>query len=209
MTEYVAIPDSDLEAGDGIKSEHALAFNNNVLAINEMDATALAAGAFPAGPWLIEDGAGGADPVYDFDTDGAVSSVTTPDFASGYDYQIVFEELSPSANGSVFIKWYRSELVSYTANYALASFGLVAAVYCKILIDAPARVVKKQIYDVNISSGFRIDENFHDALTFFEPKRVLISNTTASSTGHAVISVSAGTFDNGKIWLFKRKRQDY
>lgn len=208
MTEYVAIPDSDLEVDDGIKSEHALAWNNNLLAVNEMDPTALAAGVAPAGPWLVDDGAGGYGPYYDFDVDGSETNVISPDFGAGYDYRIVGQNMSQDGAGNPPLQasWYLDNAAVYTS--ALSVTGGVAPttkVQLDLSIGLPFRTSQAHFYSVLAAA--RATGDAHINLGQVEAN--YIGRLTADKISRLKLSFVGANFGGGKVWLFKRKRQEF
>jgi hypothetical protein len=63
--------------------------------------------------WKPYDGATGI--FYDFAVNGAVASITTPDFVDGFEYMVVLDKLSSSALAKPRFRAYRSVVAAYSA----------------------------------------------------------------------------------------------
>jgi hypothetical protein len=69
--------------------------------------------AYSSPGWKPYDGATGI--FYDFAVNGAVASITTPDFADGFEYMVVLDKLSSSALAKPRFRAYRSVVAAYSA----------------------------------------------------------------------------------------------
>jgi hypothetical protein len=96
MTSYTAITNGEIDQDSPITQPLMTAMRDNPLSMFETDSSAPLA----AFAWQIEDGAGGTDPIYDHSVDGTVTSITTPDFADGWEYMLVGVDISMGSSGA-------------------------------------------------------------------------------------------------------------
>ena len=97
MTTWTEIPNADIDQDSPVTQPLATAWRDNVRAAAEgaSDAPVLSSGWHPYDMIDVGDGADGE--IYDFATDGSVSTVESPDFEDGYEYLFVFESIGPSS----------------------------------------------------------------------------------------------------------------
>lgn len=113
MATWTTIPDSSLEPGKPIRSIDALALRDNPVAIAEG-----AVGAPKVIQWFPHDyETGGNGVIYSFAIDGAVASVTTPDFVAGWDYLLIAKDINDSTAvaTTINIELYPSPVNAYQA----------------------------------------------------------------------------------------------
>lgn len=93
MTSYVAIPDNNIDQDSPITQPLMTALRDNPISIAEgaNGAPYMQTAWHPYNGLLVGDGNTGR--IYNEPTDGAVTNITTPDFETGYDYQIVLASI--------------------------------------------------------------------------------------------------------------------
>lgn len=115
MTSYITITDAETDPSAPITSELAKKWRDNPLAIAEGDSTAPVnqTAWHPYNKVTVNDANTGI--IYNFPTDGAVATVTSPDFQDGYEYAFMFADLASSAaSATLRIDWYRETSAAYS-----------------------------------------------------------------------------------------------
>jgi hypothetical protein len=213
MADYTVIDYNTLLPGEPWTSAKAIASFENPEAIAEMSVGAsLFLGAWH--PYDMTEAGTGDGVIWSHAADGAVSSIETPDFASGYEYRLEMEDVS-NTTGAVGIR---------IEAFYLTSAAYSTAVNIRSVPASPAG---------QLSSGFVDFLRAHDVLkTHVAPFACGGSNTTqarvagidegalatgdnagslffthatAQRIGKARLSISAGTFNGGLVRLLRRK----
>lgn len=112
MATWTTIPDSSLEPGKPIRSIDALALRDNPVAIAEHDIGA----PYLVNNWYPYDRETNGDGIiYDSAVDGAVASITSPDFEVGYDYLFLASNISDSTLSAttIYFEPYTSPLNAF------------------------------------------------------------------------------------------------
>lgn len=190
--------------GNAIK---AAAWYENPIAMAGMmpDAPVMLGTWHPYNMVAAEDGADGE--IWSFATDGAVTSIETPDFADGYEYRLELIDVTNSAGSSdLTLAAYYQTSAAYSAEGILRSFpaspaGQRTSGYASInraFEASSTHAVDFAAGGVN-STGIGVEgvSAFSGALFF--------THTTAQRIGKARLSISAGTFNGGKVLLMRRK----
>lgn len=117
MTTYTTITNSQVDTDSPIDQALMTALRDNPLAIVEGSANA------PVNQWAwhpynmtdVDDGNDGE--FYNHSTDGTVATVETPAFADGYEYKVIFEDVSNSSagNNTLYVDIYHSTNAAYSS----------------------------------------------------------------------------------------------
>jgi hypothetical protein len=201
MTTYTTIPNSDIDADSPVTTTLMQAYRDNVAATAEgsTDAPVLSTGWHPYDMVTVGDGNDGA--IYEFSVDGAVATITTPDFEDGYEYMLRFVNLGVSAPlPTMNCNLYRETDAAYTN--LTVSTGMAAALGFDGLL---------QIYFP------RVPGVYHKADWVF-PLHDRTTPTSAAATGpfevldatvqpilRAQLDLSAGNFDQGNVYMLRRR----
>lgn len=203
MTTYndAAVSDASIAFQKPITLQQGRALRNNPIATAEgaTDAPYVAAGWHPYDGVTVGDGADGV--IYDFAVDGAVSSIETPNFVDGYEYEIRFSALIPSTGlPDLRVEFYRETSAAYAGTTIIeATIGVGAPVSGYIgpfIPRASSRLFRFM---------FCSDTAGSNALTTFTVDNILIKHSTAQKILKARISTSVPALGGGKIYLFKRR----
>jgi hypothetical protein len=130
--------------------------------------------------------------IYNASTDGAVATLTTPDFADGWEYQLVFVSVEHSSGSSqaLQLELYRATGADWIGPTSVVTVGTGAerTLFIDILAARSARKQHVAAY---------VDQGGTGAVTF--------AFTTAQKVGKARVSFASGNLDAGKIYLYRRK----
>lgn len=196
MTVYSAILDTQIDPDAPATSLLMYQMRDNPIAMAEgaVGAPYIAAGWHPYDGVTIGDGADGV--IYDFDVDGAVASVQTPDFVDGYEYLILFKSLNqPASNRN--ISWYQETSASWGT-----AFGIGGTFPNDGFIEVTApRMVSKTMF-------FRLASIATLASGTSQPVGAdlhVLGMATAQKVLKAKIDAGASSFNGGKIYMLKRR----
>ena len=195
MTAHTDLPNSLFLQDKPILGSTGMALRDNVAAAAEAatGAPVVVAGWHPYDMVNIGDGADGV--FYDFAVHGTQATITTPDFADGYEYAIRFADLGCSATSALNVDLYRETDAAYTTVWTSANTTPGAA-YGWVEIHAP-----------------RVAGTEH----FVTARAAMATNPEAATSGfwdatvqkilRARISWSSGNIDAGKAKLYRRGMQ--
>lgn len=217
MTSYTAITDAETDPSAPLTSELAKKWRDNPVAISEGATSApfVAAGWHPYNGTVV----GGANDgeIYDFSTDGVVSSIETPAFVDGYEYLILLSQVDDggAANQSadeLRIELYRETTAAYASAYTLTVNQVNVGGYLKIK-DLQAQLHIKRPRDV-VNVCFGETQHYAGALATGTLSTASINSfavyhATAQKIGKAKISIYSGAtlrgFGGGKVFLYRRR----
>ncbi len=123
MTSYTALPNSAVQAGGRPRGTTITALRDNPIAIAEGDLTApiVAAG------WHAYDrvtvGGSSTGRFYNFGVDGAVATITTPDFEDFFEYLVLINNLTWTTVGSLGVELFRDTDAAFNPSITLISNG--------------------------------------------------------------------------------------
>lgn len=200
MTVYNATLDTQIDPDAPATSLLMYQMRDNPIAMAEgaVGAPYTAAGWHPYDGVTIGDGADGV--IYDFDVDGAVASIDTPNFADGFEYMIIGRGVSGSVNSSFRLRWWRETSAAWTGDLTFSLGGGVDLVDFTIEAFAPRMVSRTMFFNVKEASSGAGGEM--DALVD-SARRLYMA--TAQKVGKMQVFPPSGNFDAGKIYLFKRR----
>lgn len=150
MTSYITITDAETDPEAPLTSELAKKWRDNPIAIAEGDPTAPVnqTAWHPYNKTTVGDSNTGL--IYNFPTDGAVATVTSPDFVDGYDYAFFIDRiLGTSASlTDLRIDWYRETSAAYSGPDTLQSMSISNASAGNAFIELPLVRVTKRYHDL-------------------------------------------------------------
>lgn len=215
MTSYITITDAETDPEAPLTSELAKKWRDNPLAINEGDPTAPVnqTAWHPYNKVTVGDTNNGL--IYNFPTDGAVATVTSPDFVDGYDYAFFVDRVLSTGGGAFRIDWYRETSAAYSGVDDL--FNLSSTILRTAFFELPMVRVTKRYHDLIGSSSITST----DSVGLNSLSRA-VANTTSgaiNNTGinHAThqkilrvrFSSSSGNITgsgaDGKIYMYRRR----
>lgn len=208
MTTYnaAAVSDATIAFQKPITLQQGRGLRDNAISMVEGNGGAyVAAGWHPYDGVTIGDGADGV--IYDFAVDGALNSVTSPDFVDGFEYLFRFDNISISNAQPIGVQWYLETSAAYSANYNITTWVSSSdRLWGDLTAHAPRAV----------SSGFRFSgdgvlQPFVNGVitraagaTDILPGAV--TRTTAQKILNAKFTIGAGEmFDSGTIRMFKQR----
>jgi hypothetical protein len=186
MASFTDIPTSTLANGKYVTYDLLTALRDN----------SLACAWHPYDKVTIGDAATGL--IYDFGVSGAVANVVTPDFADGWDYMIVVNELSHNSGTTptyLQMELYRETSASYVAGTSSLDAGTAAAASISGQIILPWMRSSRVTHIAQHAFG---NGNFGVASV------VGFGMTTAQKVLRARLSYTTGSIDAGKLYLYRR-----
>jgi len=199
MADYTVIDYNTLLPGEPWTSAKAIASFENPEAIAEMSDGA----PVMMGIWhpydMVSAGDGADGELWSFAADGAVSEVETPDFVDGFEYQLLCDELSGTASADFLIGLFLATSASYVNADIVTAVNSAQARSIQATIHRPRDVSRTHALEY---IGWTWDGS---ASTTGGMNTFSIQNNTAQKIGKARVSISIGTFDAGRIRLFRRK----
>lgn len=199
MTTYTTIGSGSLAVGKPATSTIALALRDNPLAIAEGNSSApvLASAWHPYDKVTVGDANNGL--VYDFAVSGAVATITSPDFADGYEYQFLFVGIGSSTTPDDFrIELYRATTAAYST---AATFVNSASnpVRGTVAIYTPRFSVNAHFFETKAT--VIAASNTYGATT---NTVTAILHTTAQKLLRVRFSFSTGNVNAGKLYMMRR-----
>jgi hypothetical protein len=214
MADYTVIDYNTLLPGEPWTSAKAIASFENPEAIAEMSVGAsLFLGVWH--PYDMTEAGTGDGVIWSHAADGAVSSIETPDFASGYEYRLELEDVSNSGGGEdIELEAYYFTSAAYSAAVALRTLppspvGQLSSGFVDLLrahdavkthaapfVIGGSNTTAAKVVGVNSGTPPSTGDNAGSA--FF-------THTTAQRLGKARLSISTGTFNGGLVRLLRRK----
>lgn len=181
-----------LAAGKALTDEKLQATVENVRALAEAapDAPVVVAGWHPYDMVAVGDGATGV--FYDFAVHGTQATITTPDFADGYEYAIRFADLGCSAASALNVDLYRETDAAYTTVWTSANTTAGAA-YGWVEIHAPRVAGTEHFVTARATMAVSAEaatSGFWDA--------------TVQKVLRARLSWTSGNIDAGTVALYRR-----
>ena len=125
---------------------------------------------------------------YDFSVDGASASEETPDFVDGYDYRIVFRDISLVVTGAIRLELYRETTGSYSSTVDLVASATGTAFFT---FDA-------YLNKPRLSAGSHTIDARGAALDVAMPVVEKITRARITTTAN---------MDSGRIYLERRRDQ--
>lgn len=204
MTTYndAAVSDASIAFQKPITLQQGRALRNNPIAGFEgaNGSPYTAAGWHPYDGVTVGDGADGV--IYDFAVNGAVNSVTSPNFVDGYEYQFHFEGLNIAGTPTLGAQWYAETSATYSASFTILTWNFAYPLYGLIYAIHPRMVSKIFRYegDGGTMASANSTSGFTDAMSGGR-----VSRSTAQKMLNAKFTLSGSqSFTSGKIFMFKR-----
>lgn len=199
MTTYTAITNASIDQDSPLTVDLMTLVRDNPIAISEgaTDAPVLSAGWHPYD--MVEVGDGNDGEFYSFATDGASAAIETPDFADGYEYAIVIEDYSCTINSNFQIELYFPTPAAW-------------AVLSSTAVTAPVNL--RGIYQLHFPRFASYGHGGSWIMPLSDPSSgildtghdgIAVSGASASKASKARVSMAAGTTDNGKLYLLRRR----
>lgn len=202
MASYIPITDPETDPEAPLTSELAKKWRDNPIAFIENDDTAPlnTANWHPYNKDTNGDGVLGQ--FYSFASNGAQTSIVTPDFVDGWEYRIRIYNLSVvSTSSALSIELFRETTGSYSATYALGA-ALASAIEADFEIMLPwVRFTKRDQH----LSFLRTINNANNAWAApFDETTQVLQMSTAQKITRARFSLTVAT-DGGVMRLDRRR----
>ena len=150
--------------------------------------------------WEPYDGIDGV--IWDQDVDGSVTTVSTPQFVDGYEYQLIWNMGRDNSSGTTLDFSIRSIFPSYTSNYITVSTALrTRSGYLEVLRPRLSRNVF-QVAWFGRGTGTTLNSTLAG-----DSGVINYALTTDDVMDSIDIKVSANT-QHGKVWLYRRTAND-
>jgi hypothetical protein len=213
MADYTVIDYNTLLPGEPWTSAKAIASFENPEAIAEMSVGAsLFLGVWH--PYDMTEAGTGDGVIWSHAIDGAVSSIETPDFGSGYEYRLELEDVSNSQGGSdIELEAYYFTSAAYSAAVALRTLpaspiGQLSSGFVDLLRAHDAVKTHAAPFVIGGSNFTQSRVSGVDAgalATGDNAGSAFFTHSTAQRIGKARLSISVGTFNGGLVRLLRRK----
>ena len=197
--------------GKKILGSTGMALRDNAIAIAEgaSGAPITAAGWHPYNRTTV----GGAETgvIYDFAVDGAQATVTSPDFADGYEYMFIFDRIrsSSATAGAIEISLWRETTGAYAGGGAISGVSLTTtqSVSGYAYVMMPRQVSRQhQVHRVILVEAAN-SVTTGDSISITTTK-----HTTAQKILRARFALSTGSItgngSDGKIFMYRRLSND-
>lgn len=206
MTVYTAIPNGDIDQDSPVTQPLLTALRDNLLAGLEGDTTAPVNQAtwHPYNKVTVGDTNTGL--IYSFPVNGAVASIVTPDFADGYEYALIFEDLrSTVVSQTLRFEFYRETSAAYSGADSPTGASLTTA---SGLFGQIELLRVRQTRRVQVSNAFFLNNPSNNQVP--QAANIFyVSHTTAQKILRVRLSSSGGNITGsgsaGQIYMFRRK----
>jgi len=196
-TPYTGLPNGDIDQDSPVTQELLTTLRDDPIAMAEgaTGAPVTAAGWHPYNSTLNGTGDG---KIYDFAVHGAVASVETPAFDAGYEYMIVSEGVDTGGgSATASIALYRTQAAAYATAFTITP--AVNGPYSGYII-LPLAQRSLRLHFIDSFLEIHANNTTASATTF----RGVVKHTTATAIGKAKLATSGGSFQGGKLYLYRR-----
>jgi hypothetical protein len=197
MATWTSISNAAVAVGGIPSSSTVTALRDNPTAMAETanGAPVVFAGWHPVDKVAIGDGKDGL--IYDHAVNGTVANVVTPDFLDGFEYRLYCSNMSHNSGTArnFIVEAFRETAGTYVTAYTSAStYGGTTNIQADVELVMPRFSDFLGIVRATVGSGFSNDAN---------QSNVYIKNN--NKILRARIAWSSGSFDAGKVYLFRRR----
>lgn len=201
MTGFTDLPNIAVQSGGRPRGSTITALRDNAISIAECDPTAPTNQATWHPYNRIAPGSTNIGRIYNFPTDGALSTVVTPDYQDGYEYRIKLIGLSPNLAGDLQIENFRETDAAYnpihTLNVTLSAANAYTGTIELLDVRQPWRV-----HSFSAKIGVQVGSNSAIAATTFDRMDQFV---TAQPILRSRISFLGSSIDAGQILLERRR----
>ena len=200
MTTYAAVTAGEVDSDSPVTDTLMGKLASNPLAIAEGDTTA----PFMATGWHNHSGVQALAAIYDFAVSGAVATIVSPDFADGWEYLFIFDEITTSGGTTddLRVELYRATSAAYATASTILTDAAGPAVRGFCMVHAPRGTFNFHRISSEIADGAAANSA---SLGTTETNNALITHTTAQKLLRARFSWSAGSFNGGRIYMARRQ----
>lgn len=200
MTTYSAITAGEIDSDSPITDTLAGKWANNVLAIAEGDVTA----PFLATGWHNHNGAQALSAIYDFGVSGTVATIVSPDFADGWEYLFIFDEIGTNGGTTddLRVELYRATSAAYATASVILTDAANSVVRGFVMVHMPRATLNFHRISSEMADGTAANSVSIGAA---ETNNGLIVHATAQKLLRARFSWAAGSFNAGKIFMARRQ----
>lgn len=218
MTTYITITDAETDPEAPLTSELAKKWRDNPLAINEGDPTAPVNQVVwhPYNKVTVGDSNRGL--IYNFPTDGAVATVTAPDFVDGYEYAFFINRIFGSVvtPQALRIDWYRETSATYSGPDPLLNMAISTATSETAFLELPMVRVAKRYHSLIGNASSASTDAFDGGNTFASVNaapgtvnNMGVSHATAQKILRVRFSANSGNITGsgslGQIYMYRRR----
>jgi hypothetical protein len=175
-----------------------LAGNPIAMALMKPGSPVILANWHPYNMVTAEDGATGE--IWSHAVDGAVATIETPGFVDGFEYQLICDELSGTAEADFRVGLFLATSAAYIDVAVALAVNIVHARSIQATIHRPRDISRSHSLEYIGWTWNGTSSDTTGGMNAFS-----IQNSTAQKIGKARVSVSTGEFDAGRVRLFRRK----
>jgi len=139
--------------------------------------------------------------IYNSAVDGTVASIESPAFEAGYEYMFYFEQVTGSSGATLQAQMHRDDTASYESLFALTGVTVTVGqgIWGSVIIPQP----KISRYSHDVLTNIRIFQSTGaaDNIVIDRSYRVSIPWTA----GKVKFTWSVGSFNNGKVFMYRRR----
>lgn len=197
MTTWTTISNAAVAVGGIPSSSTVTALRDNPAAMAETatGAPVVFAGWHPVDKVSVGDGKTGL--IYDHAVNGTVAEIETPDFEDGYEYRLIASQLSHDGSGS-------SRTLSISANRQTSGYIVVYTTGATFLGGSTLQVVADMVLP-RLQRPTQIWKVLVATAGGFDPEVNAAFSASSEKILNAKLTWSGGSFDAGKVWLFRRR----
>lgn len=218
MTSYITITDAETDPEAPLTSELAKKWRDNPIAIAEGSngSPINQTGWHPYNKVTVGDSNTGL--IYNFPTDGAVATVTSPDFVDGYDYAFFIDRIlgTSAILQDLRIDWYRGTSAAYSGPSALPAMLISTTTAENAFIELPMVRVTKRYHDLIGSNRNGTTDTLVGGFTFAEVSSapgIALNTGITHATPQKILRVRfsaasgniTGSGADGKIYMYRRR----
>lgn len=196
-----AVSDATIAFQKPITLQQGRALRDNPLAAFEgaVSAPIISAGWHPFD--MITNGDGNTGVIYDFAVSGAVTSVISPNFVDGYEYRFLLLALSCSVSAPLNLEWFRETSAGYSSPVAIVTVAITTNIFSGFVEAIRPRSTEKAFF-----SNHRYFEESPaiNNQVINGASGMVVAHATAQKILRLRISMQSGSFDAGKILMYRR-----
>jgi len=202
MADWTNIPDTALDPDAPLTSDLAYAWRDNPIAISEgaVGAPYMRVGWHPYNGTAVGDGANGV--IWSFAVNGSVAAIETPDFVDGYEYRLVFSDVSANvgSGGDLRLQVYRQTSGAYSGVVNIFAVSTGASFEGTVEVSRTKDVLRFHYGYGSIISGGGDSQSNVNTGTY-----PAFTHATAQKILKYRLSLSVGNFTAGSVYLYRRR----
>ncbi len=207
MTTYSssAVSDTVIAFKKPITLQQGRALRNNLLAVTEGDTTA----PYIQHVWHPYNGTfwndGNTGRIWSFAVNGALSTITSPDFADGYEYAFAFDAVEMQPGASLTFNFYAETDAAYAGALTVGTAAPSGSpvVYGRVTVPLPR--FTSRLFRAYPDPYLYLGLATNSLSPNYTGDAVMASRATAQKILRVQIATSGGNFTAGSIFMLRRR----